>query len=170
VMPQQRIRLFASCALAILAAALIGILLTSGASLTPASASAQDQLWQELPSDTLDALSASRQSNQQFWSAPRQYRAFQLNEAALARLLADAPKDFTEAAKDLRNEIPVPMPDGSFARFHFVESQIMAHQARLDMDIGGSNYDIGHVLVAYPPRVDRRGGATAHRSSLTVQI
>ena len=125
-MPQQRIRLFASCALAILAAALIGILLTSGASLTPASASAQDQLWQELPSDTLDALSASRQSNQQFWSAPRQYRAFQLNEAALARLLADAPKDFTEAAKDLRNEIPLPMPDGSFARFHFVESQIMA--------------------------------------------
>src|SRR5262245_50577147 len=126
MMRKQRIRIFAYCALAILAATLSGIHLTSGASLTPASASAQDQLWQEIPSDSLDALSARRQSNQQFWSAPRQYRAFQLNEAALAGLLAGAPVDFTEAAKAPQKEITLPMPDGSFARFHFVESPIMA--------------------------------------------
>ena len=60
MMRKQRIRIFAYCALAILAATLSGILLTSGASLTPASASAQDQLWQEIPSDSLDALSARR--------------------------------------------------------------------------------------------------------------
>ncbi|MGH9768828.1 MAG: reprolysin-like metallopeptidase, partial [Blastocatellia bacterium] len=126
MMRQQRIRIFAYWALAILAAALSGILLTSGAPLSTASARAQDQLWQELPSDSLDALSANRRSNRQFWNAPRQYRAFQLNEAALAGLLAGAPMDFTEAANDPRNEIQLPMPDGSFARFRFVESPIMA--------------------------------------------
>src|SRR5262245_3135635 len=124
--PQQRIRIFAYCASAILAAALSGILLTSSAPLSTSSARAQDQLWQELPSDSLNKLSAGQQSGQRFWNAPQKYRAFQLNEAALAGLLAEAPMDFTEAAKDPRNEIQFPMPDGSFTRFHFVESPIMA--------------------------------------------
>jgi hypothetical protein len=120
---KQRIRIFAYCVSAILAAAFSGILLTNGASLFSTSASAQDQLWQELPSG---ALSAKQQSSGQFWSEPRQYRAFQLNEAALASLLAGAPVEFTEAAKASQKEIPLPMPDGSFARFRFVESPIMS--------------------------------------------
>jgi sugar lactone lactonase YvrE len=123
---QQKIRIYAYSSFAIMAVVLGCVFLTSDIPLGPASARAQDQLWQELPSGSVDALSVNRQPSQQFWSAPRQYRAFQLNEAVLAGLLTAAPMDFTEAAKDPQNEIPLPMPDGPFARFRFVESPIMA--------------------------------------------
>jgi sugar lactone lactonase YvrE len=123
---QQKIRIYVYSTFAIMAVILGGVFLTSDAPLGPASARAQDQLWQELPSGSVDALSVNRQTSQQFWSAPREFRTFQLNEAALASLLTAVPMDLTEGAKDPRNEIPLPMPDGSFARFRFVESPIMA--------------------------------------------
>src|SRR5262245_61921820 len=112
---QQRIRIFAYCALAILAAASGYILLTSDASPASASARVQNPLWQEIAPG---ALGSDRQSR----LAPQRHKAFQLNEAALSALLADAPLEFTEAAKNTQNEITLPMPDGSFARFRFVES------------------------------------------------
>ncbi len=118
---RQSSRTFAYFAIVILTAALGGILWPSGSPMVTASARAQDQLWQEITPGSLDALRNDQQSR----LAPQHYKAFQLNEAALASLLADAPMEFTEAAKDPRNEITLPMPDGSFARFRFVESPIM---------------------------------------------
>ena len=119
---QQRIRIFAYCALAILAAASGGIRLTSDASPASASARVQNPLWQEIAPGSSGALGSDLQSR----LAPQRHKAFQLNEAALSALLADAPLEFTEAAKDPQNEITLPMPDGSFARFRFVESPIMS--------------------------------------------
>ncbi len=122
MMHRQTIRLFAYFTLIIMAAALNGLFWPSGAPSVSASALAQDQLWQELSIRSLDAIRDSQQSR----PAPQKYRAFRLNEATLASLLAAAPMEFTEAAKDPRNEITLPMPDGAFARFRFVESPIMA--------------------------------------------
>lgn len=52
--------------------------------------------------------------------------SFELDEAALTALLAEAPLEFTEAAGDPRWEITLPTPEGALARFRFVESPIMA--------------------------------------------
>jgi sugar lactone lactonase YvrE len=118
---RQSIRIFAYFAIATLTAAMSGILWPSGGSIVSVAAGAQESLWREITPDSLDALARNSQSQ----VAPRHYKAFQLNEAALTPLLAGAPMEFTEAAKDSRNEITLPMPDGSIARFRFVESPIM---------------------------------------------
>lgn len=119
-MRQKNIRFFAYFTVILLATVLNGLFSQIGASLI--SASAQDQLWQEIATDSINAL----RSDQQPRLAPQRYRAFQLNEAALASVLANAPMELTEAAKTTQNEITLPMPDGKFARFRFVESPILS--------------------------------------------
>jgi sugar lactone lactonase YvrE len=118
---RQRIRIYCYFAIVILTASLVSILWPGENSIVPVAASAQDLLWREITPDSLDSV----RNNQRLRIAPRQHKAFQLNETALTSLLADAPMEFTEAAKDPRIEITLPMPDGSFARFRFVESPIM---------------------------------------------
>ena len=146
---QQRIRIFAYRALAILAAASGCILLTSDASPASASARIQNALWQEIAPGLSGALGSDRQSR----FAPQRHKAFQLNEAALSALLADAPLEFTEAAKNTQNEIALPMPDGSFARFRFVESPIMSPE-----------------LAAQFPDIKTYGGWGIDDTSLTVRF
>src|SRR5437660_1006283 len=51
---------------------------------------------------------------------------FRLNREALAQMLAQAPMEFTEAARNSPIVMSLPMPDGQFARFSVVESPIMA--------------------------------------------
>lgn len=56
---------------------------------------------------------------------PPVHRAVQADGAALRRVLNRAPLEFTAQALDPA-EIALPMPDGTFARFHIVESPVMA--------------------------------------------
>jgi uncharacterized repeat protein (TIGR01451 family) len=56
---------------------------------------------------------------------PDRYRTLALNADALEGVLAGAPLEFSEAAKTAVAEIALPLPDGSMARFGFVESPVM---------------------------------------------
>ncbi|GEM_PF-1789296 len=117
---RQSIRILVYFTLVTLAVVVSGIYWWSGGPMVSA-ASAEDPLWQEMAPASLDAFKHNHQS----WPVPEHYRAIQLNETALAGLLANAPMEFTESAKDSQTEIAMPMPDGEFARFRFVESPIM---------------------------------------------
>ncbi|HKX27735.1 MAG TPA: M12 family metallo-peptidase, partial [Blastocatellia bacterium] len=119
MIPQPRIPAFVYSALIVLITSSIGVLSQYGGRL--AAVSAQDRLWRDLPTGALGEL----QANQQTWVTPKQYRAFNLDEVELDQVLAGAPLEFTEAAKDAKNEISLPRPDGKLARFRFVESPIM---------------------------------------------
>jgi subtilisin-like proprotein convertase family protein len=59
------------------------------------------------------------------WIRPEKGRAFLLNRGALQAVLARAPREFTKAAESAPATISLPMPDGSYARFLFVESPVM---------------------------------------------
>jgi uncharacterized repeat protein (TIGR01451 family) len=56
---------------------------------------------------------------------PDRYRTLALNADALHGILAGAPLEFSEAAKSTVAEVTLPLPDGSMARFGFVESPVM---------------------------------------------
>ncbi|MFQ5489609.1 MAG: reprolysin-like metallopeptidase [Phycisphaerae bacterium] len=56
---------------------------------------------------------------------PDKFEAFGLDHAALGDVLSLAPLELSEEAKAFQPEIQLPMPDGSYARFRFVESPIM---------------------------------------------
>ena len=59
---------------------------------------------------------------------PNSYKVFKLNLISIANLLSDVPMEFSaEATKKVRI-IYLPMPDGSFQRFRFVESPVMAQE------------------------------------------
>jgi hypothetical protein len=57
---------------------------------------------------------------------PRAYRNLRFNKGALTRLLAAAPLEFTDAARNNPTEITLPLPDGTFGRFRVVESPMLA--------------------------------------------
>jgi hypothetical protein len=56
---------------------------------------------------------------------PDRYRMLRLNELALRQLLTTAPLEGTSAAHSTAPIIDLPLPDGGFGRFRFVESPIM---------------------------------------------
>src|SRR5690606_35610572 len=56
---------------------------------------------------------------------PEKLRATRLNTAALRQILNRAPKEVLGQRITKGEEISLPMPDGTFARFRFVESPIM---------------------------------------------
>ncbi len=57
------------------------------------------------------------------WIRPKIFHGFNLNHAALRALLTRAPM---ESAAAVPLEMPLPMPDGSLARFRILESPVMA--------------------------------------------
>lgn len=57
--------------------------------------------------------------------SPRVFRVAHLNQTGLAKLLAQAPKEFSKTADMAPVVIALPMPDGRFASFRIVESSIM---------------------------------------------
>jgi hypothetical protein len=71
------------------------------------------------------ALPPGRSTGDQ-WITPPKFHAFQLDHARLRPLLQTAPREFTPEAATLPGEIELPMPDGSLAKFRFVESPVMA--------------------------------------------
>ena len=60
------------------------------------------------------------------WIRPLVFKAFDLDPDELQATLATAPLEFTVAADQIKSVIALPMPDGSMARFLFVESPVMA--------------------------------------------
>lgn len=76
--------------------------------------------------DGLWRLNAVKGSNAGDAAGPKFYRTLSLNEAAQRRLLSQAPMEFTQAARQTQVVMPLPMPDGTFARFRIEESPVMA--------------------------------------------
>ena len=92
------------------------------------SASAQPKtvaLAGDNPWKILDQLPASRAAAD-VWIRAQQFQALELDQATLKRLLAAAPKEADLPAQQSPAQIALPMPDGSLARFQFVQSPVMA--------------------------------------------
>ncbi|HKG23567.1 MAG TPA: hypothetical protein VKC34_16825, partial [Blastocatellia bacterium] len=92
-----------------------------------ASASPSSQGQQPSASDLWERVDAAELSGNpaKSRSLPGAFTASRLNRDALSRLLGDAPMEFTDAARDNRVILTVPMPGGTFARFRIEESPIM---------------------------------------------
>lgn len=78
-----------------------------------------DGIWHEID----DSVLQHKQSRRPI--IPNVYRPFTLNMDALKQLLAQAPMEFTEAARSGSVIMTLPMPDGTFAKFRIEESPIM---------------------------------------------
>ncbi len=74
-------------------------------------------LWEHLPQQVLEA-GAQR-------IVPEKYRTVRIDRAQLEMKLGRVPRE-TEPSAQLPETITLPMPDGSFARFSIVETQVMA--------------------------------------------
>jgi hypothetical protein len=57
---------------------------------------------------------------------PEKYRTLCINTLVLANLLRDVPSDSRVSVRSAGRIITLPFPDGTFARFRFVESPVMA--------------------------------------------
>ena len=97
--------------------AAIGIILLSLTGTALAQRASSDGLWQEVRESSLN-VNAARPV------VPKSYQSVQLNKDALLRILAQAPMEFTDAARTNPTVITLPLPDGSFARFQIQESPI----------------------------------------------
>jgi uncharacterized repeat protein (TIGR01451 family) len=62
----------------------------------------------------------------ELWVQPQVFRAFNAKHNFLRPLLRGAPKEATRAAAFSQTVIHLPMPDGTLARFRFVDSPVMA--------------------------------------------
>ncbi len=77
-----------------------------------------DGVWQDVDESSIQAR-GERQI------VPEKYRAVRLDEQTVREFLADAPLEFSEAAKTREAIFSLPLPDGTFSRFRIVESPIM---------------------------------------------
>ncbi len=106
----------------LLVAALLGVLafaIAHGAQANTLSAGAsQDGLWNEVKETSIRAQGERR-------ITPLQYRTLSLDADALHALLAQAPLEFSAEAQTNLTEISLPLPDGGYGRFRFVESPVM---------------------------------------------
>lgn len=86
----------------------------------PLSAAAPgDGVWRDSQQDELRALGARQ-------IVPMSYRAVALDRAELEHLLSAAPMEKSAEARSTQTVISLPLPDGSFGRFHVEASPIMA--------------------------------------------
>ncbi|MFH1419294.1 MAG: reprolysin-like metallopeptidase, partial [Planctomycetota bacterium] len=78
-----------------------------------------DGVWHGVTRDSLDQMAGEA------WVRPEVFQAFRLDAEALAGTLAGAPLERSDETSWSRAEIALPMPDGTYARFDFVEAPIM---------------------------------------------
>ncbi len=83
------------------------------------SAYSQYDLWNEQNENEIVTLGER-------YIIPNSYKVFKLNLNSISNLLSDVPMEFSEDATRKVRIIHIPMPDGSFQRFRFVESPVMA--------------------------------------------
>jgi uncharacterized membrane protein len=77
-----------------------------------------DGIWYDINEATLD-------SEVLRLIVPQQYRTIAVRPEALLALLAQAPLEFSEAARQTSVILSLPLPDGTFERFQIFESPIM---------------------------------------------
>ena len=81
--------------------------------------SSQTALWQQKLEDNLP-------SRGRRLIVPEKYLVYGLNQNALKEVLAQAPDEFSDAARSGQTILEVPTPDGKIARFRIEESVVMA--------------------------------------------
>ena len=80
---------------------------------------AATRLWQDVDEASLDAPDDYRVLT------PGTYRTLRLDEVALAALLDQAPREFTDDARGRKVVLSLPLPEGGFGRFRIEDSPIM---------------------------------------------
>jgi hypothetical protein len=91
-------------------------------SFAAAAQTSPDGLWSLVP----DAVAKTAvQGGKQTWVTPQIYGGFTLNSIGLNSKLLTAPNESSTPLSLSASEITLPLPDGSFARFAYVESSIM---------------------------------------------
>ncbi len=96
---------------------MVAILFISGSSLR-AGAFNEGELW-------LDTSEPSLAAGDERQIVPDKYRTLSLNKDTLHTLLQQAPLEDQVSPQNSESVITLPMPDGKFSRFRFVESPIM---------------------------------------------
>src|SRR5215470_9932283 len=85
---------------------------------------------------TLSARLHAEEASHGAWTkVPDAPRKFQLDRAALARALAVAPREGTEAARGSEVVVQLALPDGTLARFRVLESPILSARMTQQYDI-----------------------------------
>src|SRR5690606_30015084 len=82
---------------------------------------AQSILWQDIDESSIS-------NNQNRLIIPQEYRTLALNISELENILSQAPLEFSSEAERSKVQIDLPLPDGGFALFNFVESPIMEEE------------------------------------------
>ena len=77
------------------------------------------ELWQEVEQ------AAQPKTVSEAWVRPERFRTFALQHSRVRPLLQRAPKESAQALASSDALISLPMPDGTMARFRFVESPVM---------------------------------------------
>ncbi len=78
-----------------------------------------DGVWQETDDTSF------RQRTLERLVLPASYKTFRINQTVMRSILADAPMEFTDEARNNQLILTFPMPDGSFQRFRITESPIV---------------------------------------------
>jgi YVTN family beta-propeller protein len=78
-----------------------------------------DGIWQIVDENSIVTFRVDRSK------LPQSYQVVRLNQAALTRIIRQAPMEFSAAAKANEVVLTLPMPDGRFARFRIEESPVM---------------------------------------------
>ncbi len=86
-----------------------------------AAQATEDSLWQPLAMPSTTTAAATPEQAQE----PTHQRLLELNQEALQRLLANAPPEFSERARQSPLVLTLPLPNGTLARFKVVESTIV---------------------------------------------
>ena len=76
-------------------------------------------LWKSVEQGSLSRV------HSEAWVRPNAFRSFDLQHSLLRPLLDRAPKESARAVASSGAVISLPQPDGTLARFHFVESPVM---------------------------------------------
>jgi hypothetical protein len=80
---------------------------------------ADTNLWKSVAQGSLSRVHSDA------WVRPNAFRSFDLQHSRLRPILARAPKESTRAVRSSGAVISLPQPDGTLARFQFVESPVM---------------------------------------------
>ncbi len=79
----------------------------------------EDKVWREIDDANLKNRPLER------LIVPNEYKTFKLSKSDLDNIINDAPKEFSQSAKDTEIILSLPLPDGTFSRFRIQNSPIM---------------------------------------------